>query len=319
MRLPDNLRNPVPNAFEIRTPICKAGFSWRWRRRREGLRLAVKMIAMDIDGTLLDSRGQVSAENARTIAEAEARGIEIVIVTGRRFDFARPILDALDCDYHLIVNNGALIKSKDGRTLQRHLLPSETARAALEATPEFRSAAAVVFDRDWERQVIMEQIDWEDPFRGGYFRRNREHLAEVSPLTDCLDGTDPIQVMFSGQCGPMRRAKKLLESLPISTEYTLAITEYESRNFSILDVLARGVTKGAALSEWTHRRGIAREQVMAIGDNWNDREMLEFAGVPVVMGNSVPELKSLGWPVTLSNEQSGVAEAIRTYALSGMP
>jgi len=280
--------------------------------------LTVRLIAMDIDGTLLDSRGQVSAENVRTIAEAEARGIEIVIVTGRRFDFARPILDALECDYHLIVNNGALIKSKDGRTLQRHLLSSETARAVLQATPEFRSAAAVVFDRDWERQVIMEQIDWEDPFRGGYFRRNREHLAEVSPLTDCLDGTDPIQVMFSGQCGPMRRAKKMLESLPISNEYTLAITEYESRNFSILDVLARGVTKGAALSEWTRRRGIAREQVMAIGDNWNDREMLEFAGVPVVMGNGVPELKSLGWPVTLSNEQSGVAEAIRTYALGGI-
>ncbi|HYA89216.1 MAG TPA: Cof-type HAD-IIB family hydrolase [archaeon] len=280
--------------------------------------MTVRLIAMDIDGTLLDSRGQVSAENVRTIAEAEARGIEIVIVTGRRFDFARPILDALECDYHLIVNNGALIKSKDGRTLQRHLLSSETARAVLQATPEFRSAAAVVFDRDWERQVIMEQIDWEDPFRGGYFRRNREHLAEVSPLTDCLDGTDPIQVMFSGQCGPMRRAKKMLESLPISNEYTLAITEYESRNFSILDVLARGVTKGAALSEWTRRRGIAREQVMAIGDNWNDREMLEFAGVPVVMGNGVPELKSLGWPVTLSNEQSGVAEAIRTYALGGI-
>ncbi|HXZ12269.1 MAG TPA: Cof-type HAD-IIB family hydrolase [Candidatus Sulfotelmatobacter sp.] len=279
--------------------------------------MAIRMIAMDIDGTLLDSRGQVSAENARTIAEAVARGIEIVIVTGRRFDFARPILDALECDYHLIVNNGALIKSKDGRTLQRHLLPSETARAVLEASPEFRSAAAVVFDRDWERQVIMEQIDWEDPFRGGYFRRNREHLAEVSPLSDCLDGTDPIQVMFSGPCAPMRRAKKMLESLPISAQYTLAITEYESRNFSILDVLARGVTKGVALAEWTHRRGIAREQVMAIGDNWNDREMLEFAGVPVVMGNSVPELKSLGWPVTLSNEQSGVAEAIRTYALGG--
>jgi hypothetical protein len=166
--------------------------------------------------------------------------------------------------------------------------------------------------------VVMEEIDWEDPFRGGYFRRNREYLAEVSPLTDCLDGTDPIQVMFTGQCRSMRAAKKMLESLPFATEYTLALTEYESRDFSILDVLRRGVTKGAALAEWARRRGIAREGVMAIGDNWNDRDMLEFAGLPVVMGNSVAELKSLGWPVTLSNDQSGVAEAIRTYALSGM-
>jgi Cof subfamily protein (haloacid dehalogenase superfamily) len=273
---------------------------------------------MDIDGTLLDSRGQVSDDNARTIAEAEARGLEILIVTGRRFDFARPILDALKCEFHLIVNNGALIKSRDGRTHTRHLLAGSTARQVLEAATEFRSAAAVVFDRDRERQVVMEEIDWEDPFRGGYFRRNREYLAEVSPLTDCLDGTDPIQVMFSGQCRPMRAAKKMLESLPIAIEYTLALTEYESRDFSILDVLQRGVTKGAALAEWARRRGIAREGVMAIGDNWNDRDMLEFAGLPVVMGNSVAELKSLGWPVTLSNDQSGVAEAIRTYALSGM-
>jgi Cof subfamily protein (haloacid dehalogenase superfamily) len=280
--------------------------------------MPVRLIAMDIDGTLLDSRGQVSDDNARTIGEAEERGIEILIVTGRRFDFARPILDALKCEFHLIVNNGALIKSRDGRTHTRHLLAGSTARQVLEAATEFRSAAAVVFDRDRERQVVMEEIDWEDPFRGGYFRRNREYLAEVSPLTDCLDGTDPIQVMFSGQCRPMRAAKKMLERLPIAIEYTLALTEYESRDFSILDVLQRGVTKGAALAEWARRRGIAREDVMAIGDNWNDRDMLEFAGLPVVMGNSVAELKSLGWPVTLSNDQSGVAEAIRTYALSGM-
>ena len=277
----------------------------------------MKMIAMDIDGTLLDSRGQASAENVRAVAEAAGRGIEIVIVTGRRFDFARPILDALECDFHMIVNNGALIKSKEGRTLQRHLLPSGTARQVLESMPDLRPAAAVIFDRERRDQVVMEHIDWDDPYRGGYFRRNREYLAEVSPLTDALDGTDPIQVMFSGQFQPMRAAKEMLEGLPIASEYTLAITEYESRNFSILDVLERGVTKGAALSEWARRRGIARESVMAIGDNWNDREMLEFAGVPVVMGNSVPELKSLGWPVTLSNDQSGVAEAIRTIALGG--
>jgi len=279
--------------------------------------MAVKLIAMDIDGTLLDSRGVVSEDNARTIDEAESRGIEIVIVTGRRFDFARPVLDALRCDFHVIVNNGALIKSKDGRTHMRHLLPSGTARQVLDATREFRPAAAVVFDSDRERQVVMEQIDWEDPFRGGYFRRNRDYLAEVSPLTECLGGADPIQVMFTGQCRPMRAAMKSLENLPIAIEYTLSLTEYLSRDFSILDVLERGVTKGAALADWARRRGIPRERVMAIGDNWNDRDMLEFAGLPVVMGNSIAELKSLGWAVTLSNDQSGVAEAIRTYALNG--
>lgn len=277
--------------------------------------MPIQLIAMDIDGTLLDSQGRLPEENRRAIAEAAARGIEIVLITGRRFDFARGIADALPCDLHLIVNNGSLIKSKSGETHQKSLLASDTARRVLEATPEFRAGAAVVFDRPGGRQVILERIDWEDPLRGGYFRRNREFLAESDPLTACLDGEDPIQVMYVGGCQPVRAAMQALENLAFAGEYTLALAEYEQRNLSILDVLRRGVTKGATLTEWARRRGIASESVMAIGDNWNDREMLEFAGLPVVMGNSVKELKLRGWAVTLSNDEDGVACAIRKYAL----
>jgi Cof subfamily protein (haloacid dehalogenase superfamily) len=277
--------------------------------------MAIRLIAMDIDGTLLDSRGSVPEKNACAVAEAAARGIEIVLVTGRRFDFARPIADALPCDLHLIVNNGALIKSKDGQTHQQLLLPSNTARQVIESTAEFRAIMGVVFDRPLERQVIFEKVDWDDPFRGGYYRRNRAYIAEVSPLVDCLNGEDPIQVLYTGACQPIRRAMQQLAAMPLAAEFTLALTEYELRDFSILDVLRRGVTKGVALKEWARRRDIAREEVMAIGDNWNDREMLEFAGLPVVMGNSVAELKSLGWATTSSNDEVGVAEAIDTYAL----
>jgi Cof subfamily protein (haloacid dehalogenase superfamily) len=277
--------------------------------------LAIKLIAMDIDGTLLDSRTQLPEENVRTIAEAAARGISIVLVTGRRFDFARGVADALPCDSHLIVNNGAVIKSKSGETHQQLLLPIETARRVLEAMPEYRSEASVVFDRPGERQVILERVNWDDPVRGPYFRRNREFIAEVVPLTACLDGDDPIQVMFVGACRRMREAKRALEALPFSDGFTLALTEYEYRDLSLIDVLRRGVTKGMALAAWARQLGIAREEIMAIGDNWNDREMLEYAGLPVVMGNSVPELKSLGWALTLSNDECGVAHAIRTHVL----
>lgn len=272
---------------------------------------------MDVDGTLLDSTSHVPPENARTIAEAAARGIEIVLVTGRRFDFVRHIADEVPCELHLIVNNGALIKSKNGETHQRNLLPASVARRVLESAQEFRSCAAVVFDRPDAPQVVMEKVDWDDPVRGAYFRRNRKYIAEVNPLVDCIGGDDPIQVMYVGGCQAMCTAKKTLEEFPFADGFTLALTEYENRNLSILDVLKRGVTKGVALAEWARRMGIAREEIMAIGDNWNDREMLEFAGVPVVMGNAVAELKSLGWPVTLTNDQNGVAEAIRVHALDG--
>lgn len=279
--------------------------------------MPIKLIAMDIDGTLLDSNAQLPPENVAAIAEAAERGIEILLVTGRRFDFARSISDALPCEIHLIVSNGSLIKSRSGETHHRLLLPCATARRVIEAVPQFRAEASVVFDRPGEIQVFLERIDFDDPRRGPYLRRNHSHIGEICPLTDCFNGEDPVQVGFVGGLEEIRAVQNLLLELPFSTEFSLSITEYPERDLSILDVLRRGVSKGFALSEWAQRRGIRRQEVMAIGDNWNDREMLEFAGFPVLMGNSVPELKSLGWTVTLSNDENGVAEAIRTYALNG--
>jgi len=270
---------------------------------------------MDIDGTLLSAQGHLSAANADAVSEAAARGIEIVLVTGRRFHFALPIAEMLPCDLHLIVNNGALTKSLGGETLARHLLPVDTALLALAATREFRDCASVMFDRPAERQLILEKIDWSHPLRAAYFRKNSMFLSEEAPLEKCLNGEDPIQVGFTGNCAPMRRAMQQLAAHAESHRYALSLTEYAERDLSIMDVLRAGVTKGMALEEWATLRGFAREQVMAVGDNFNDLEMLEYAGTPVVMGNAVDELKAKGWPITGPNEQSGLADAIRRYAL----
>ena len=283
------------------------------------------MIATDIDGTLLDSTGQIPLENLRALAEAATRGIEIVLVTGRRFDFALPIAQAIPCELHLLVNNGALAKSRDGRTHLRSLLPRETARKVLEATAEFREYAGVVFDRSAGHRVILETVDWNDPVRGAYLRRNREHIGLRAPLTDCLNdetsdadpNEDPIQVAFTGNCRPIRAVMQKLEALAPDYGFSQSLTEYLGRDLSVLDVLHSEVSKGSAVRKWAQLRSIEREEVMAVGDNWNDREMLEFAGTSVVMGNSVAELKTLGWPVTGSNDQAGLADAIRTYALNG--
>ena len=279
--------------------------------------MPIKLIATDIDGTLLDSRGEIPAENAQAIQEAADRGIEIVIVTGRRFHPARRIAQGLPCEADLIVSNGALVKSSSGETHLRSLLPVETARHVIDATSEFRRGQGVIFDRPAERQVIFERIDWEGPFMGPYLRRHLHEVAEVDPLGACLDGEDPVEIMFIDTCDRIRAVKRTLELHDRGHEYTLALTEYEDRGMSMLDVLRRGVTKATALAQWAKMRGIEPHEVMAIGDNWNDREMLEFAGTPVIMGNAVAELKSLGWRVTLSNDDCGVAAAIRAYAFDG--
>ena len=91
---------------------------------------------------------------------------------------------------------------------------------------------------------------------------------------------------------------------------TVLRTEYPLRDLTIVDVLNSGCSKGHALARWAAHRGITRKQVMAIGDNYNDLEMLAFAGVPFIMGNASDEIKSRGWPVTLTNDECGVAAAI---------
>src|SRR5208282_5824319 len=114
--------------------------------------MAVRLIALDIDGTLLDSRWRLSEGNRQAIADAAGRGIEIALATGRRYDFAMPIAQQLDAPLTMIVSNGALIRAKTGQTHLRHLLGAETARRVLDATREWREGAAVIFDRPRERQ-----------------------------------------------------------------------------------------------------------------------------------------------------------------------
>ena len=276
--------------------------------------MAIRLIALDIDGTLLDSSWKIPEANLTAVAEAVRRGIEVALVTGRRFDFAKPISAQLGCPITMLVNNGALVKSSDGETRLRKLLPVKVARSVVAATKDFMDGTAVVFDRPYANQVIFDRLNIEDASRRGYYERNKEYISFCSPLESCLT-EDPIQVMYSGPVAMMRTVAHVLRKMPDANQFALAITEYEARDFALADVVHPAVSKGATLAEWATLQGYRREEVMAIGDNLNDQEMLEFAGVPVIMGNSVAGLKRSGWRETLSNDEAGVAAAICAYAL----
>jgi len=275
----------------------------------------IRLIAIDIDGTLLDSRGQVPEANQRAIAAAVERGIEVALVTGRRYTFALPVAKRVLSPLTMIVNNGAMVRTKQGETLLRRMLAREVACKILESTCDFRTGTLVLFDRPRENQVIYERLDWADPSRTDYWRRNIEYLAEVVPLEACLI-EDPIQVMYTGGVERMRRLAELLAGLDFARDFSIQMTEYVAKDFTLVDVLHPEVSKGAALRDWCARQGYARDEVMAIGDNLNDREMLAFAGMPVVMGNAVAELRSDGWHVTGTNDEGGVAQAIERIALA---
>ena len=277
--------------------------------------MPVRLIALDIDGTLLDSRWQLPAANRAAVAEATRRGIEVALVTGRRYDFALPVAQQFGCPLTMIVNNGALIRTLDGETHLRHVLDQNVARSVLESTKPWREGAAVIFDRPVANQIMLEVLREDDSIRYAYYKRNLANIGISSPLEHSLT-EDPIQVMFSGTVAEMRAVESILRNADFAAGYRLAVTLYESRDFAMIDVLPADCTKGRSLAEWAQRRGLQRDEILAVGDNHNDLEMLQVAGIPVVMANGVPELKVHGWHETLSNDESGVAVAIERFALS---
>jgi hydroxymethylpyrimidine pyrophosphatase-like HAD family hydrolase len=279
----------------------------------------IRLIALDLDGTVLDSHGQIPDANRTAIARAIDAGVEVAIATGRRYEFARPIFERLPAPLTLILSNGAIVKSHEGQTLMRRLLPRAAARAVILRTREHRGRAALVFDRPREGQVVFEAIDWNDPRHRVFFETNRPFVSEQSPLEEALT-EDPVQLMFTGGCVAMRGLFNGLRD-PASPQsasdgYSVALTEYEHRDFSLVDVMQAGCSKGSALAAWAERQGLSRNEVMAVGDNLNDLEMLEFAGTPIVMGNAIDDLKARGWTATATNDEAGVAKAIETFALA---
>ena len=295
----------------------------------------IRLIGIDVDGTLLDSDGQLPDENRDAIHAAVNSGVHVALVTGRSYPFVRPVANTLPPTISLIVSNGAVERGTDGATFARRLLDRRVARRVLHAMRDYRDATALVFDRDTEGQVVFETMDWEHPGRQKYWSRNNSHIAKCVPLEDALT-EDPIQVMFNGGVELMRPLAELLRKdarlRPASEqarvhmasegevlEYSVLMTEYIHRDFTLVDVTSPEATKGHALARRAEQMGLSRDEVMAIGDNFNDLEMLEFAGTPVVMGNSVEELKGRGWHVTGHQNEAGVAQAIEKFVTDATP
>ena len=278
----------------------------------------IRLIAVDIDGTLLNSQFRISEKDRQALRQANQDGIEVILVTGRRHTFALPIAEQLGFDLWLISSNGAITRSLAGETFHRDLLPVETYRDLCRVMQEFRGNMVVTFDKESKGALVLERMDELNSSIRHWLEKNMQFIEFVIPIEKALIA-DPVQAMFCGTISRMQAAMRMLESDRVKDETTVVRTEYPARDLCIVDVLNRDCSKGHALERWANYRGIRREQVMAIGDNFNDLEMLAFAGVPFIMGNACEELKAQGWAVTLSNDENGVAAAIEQGRSSAHP
>ena len=275
----------------------------------------IRLLAVDIDGTLLNPQFQISDADLAALRRAHESGIEVVLVTGRRHTFALPIALLLGFDLWLISSNGAVTRSLKGETFHRDLLPGETCRKLCGTMKEFRGNTVLTFDTESKGAIVLEGMDELTSSIQRWLEKNMDFIEFVVPLEKSLT-TDPVQAMFCGPIPRMHEALAKLANCGLQEEITVLRTEYPVRDLSIIDVLNRGCSKGHALERWATFRRIPREEVMAIGDNYNDIEMLAFAGHPFIMGNASEELRGRGWAVTLPNDQSGISAALR-QVLSG--
>jgi Cof subfamily protein (haloacid dehalogenase superfamily) len=287
-------------------------------------RQPIRLLALDIDGTLTDPNFQVSARNIAALRAAHESGVQIILATGRRHDYAMPIAHEIGVPMLLISSNGALVRSSEGETHSMGRLSRETARQLIQHMDEFRGHAVLTFDRPangrassdrssstaGKDSLILERADELNRSVSRWLEVNQPYIKFVAPLEDALNDEDPLQAMYCGSIDRMEQAQMRLNEGAFRDKITVLKTQYDHRNLCILDILSSECSKGHALRRWAEQHGIPREQVMAIGDNYNDVEMLEFAGLAVVMGNASEELKQNGWRVTASNAESGVAQAV---------
>jgi len=292
----------------------------------------VRMIAVDMDGTLIGQDGRVSARGVEAIQAAEAAGIRVVVATGRRHSYAMKLLRGLGMrdSAVLVSSNGAVTRTVGAELMDRSHMSRTTAEWLCGWVAEFRDALVMTFDRvgadgdDTRGALVVEDLDELQGSIGRWILANEAYIEQVRPIERALDAGDPIQMMLCGTVERMRRAEARLtedarvlavgEEMREGVEIALSRTEYPERDLSILDILPAGCSKGMALLQLATRWGMRAEEMMAIGDNWNDLSMLELAGWPVLMANAPKELKEIaaerGWEITERNDDEGVAKAI---------
>ena len=276
------------------------------------------------NGTLLNSQGKIPKENKLAITKAEEKGVLVTICTGRRFRDALPVALELKLNAPVICHNGALIKYADSlETVAVSLLETKTVYEILKVGKGFGGDALVSCNPHTKGTLLYDTISADNTPLQRYVEWSRrlhgeeaeEAVHHVESLEEVVDKEEIIHISFSGTCSPMYDLQRTLEG-ELQDKVNILATIYPQLDFTLLDILPPNASKGHGLAKLALLNGFSSENIMACGDNFNDIEMLEYAGTSVVMGNAAQSLlENEGYETTLSNDENGVALAIERFIL----
>ena len=284
----------------------------------------IKLLALDLDGTLLNSRGEIPEKNIEAIQKAEQRGVLVTIATGRRFRDALPVAFQLNLNAPVICHNGALLKYAESlETVAVSILLKETVNeilrvgkssggdALLSADP--RGKGVLLYDTVSKDNIPLQKyIAWSKRLHGAEAENAVHH---VENLSDVVAEHETVHISFSGACAAMTDLETVLQA-ELKDSVNILTTVYPRLDFTLIDILPPDASKGIGVEKLALINNLTAENVMVMGDNFNDLEMLEYAGTPVIMGNAAPALlENPKYHQTLSNDESGVALAIEKFIL----
>ncbi len=260
-----------------------------------------KLMAIDIDGTLLDNNSKIRKETCDALQKMKEHGITVTFATGRFYSDACYFARVLSFSCPMILLHGALIQSQEGKILKKHELPPQTVPVLVDIARK-EKIPFQIFHEDW---LIMEKkTKWNDVYLS---------FSEIKPvivpdISEYLKKQkSPFTFIFLGAQQKMVRLKKIIEE-KLNDSIAIACAHP-----NLLEIIAPNVSKGIALMELAAMKNIPLSQTIAIGDSYNDMEMLKAAGLGVAMGNAPQEVKDIADYITKDNDNDGIAYFVSQY------
>jgi hypothetical protein len=262
------------------------------------------MIAADIDGTLVTGDRQITPGVREAVRAVQARGVRVCLATGRMWLSAEPYFRRLGADPPAILYNGGLVFDFTTQTvLLQVYLDYDQARAVLE---RLRAIPGVQPHLYVDNRVYTGTAN---PLTDLYRRKDGLQVEEVGDLVAFLP-RNPMKILIIGARPDLERAAVLIRRLPMPINLVFSEETY-------MEIIPSGSSKGVALQFVAQHLGIPLGAVIAVGDNLNDLEMIQVAGLGVAMGNAPDELKAHADFVTATNDQEGLRHVIERFILAG--
>jgi len=264
--------------------------------------MKTRLLAVDLDGTLLTSTRTIPQGVLEAVAAAQAQGVLVTVATGRIWPSAEPYIRRVGADPPAILYNGGLVYDfRSGVILRRVTLPYDHARAVLERLTTFPQVQPLLYVDD---QVYVGRANALSDY---YRRKNGIPVVEVGDLLAFLP-RDTMKILIVGTRTALDTVYDAIAALPLPIHFVFSEETY-------LEVLPPRNSKGAALKLIARTLQIPAAAIVAVGDNLNDLEMLEFAGVGVAMANADEALQRHADYVTRSNDEEGVRDVIERFIL----